>query len=194
LCHTCIESAHKLFVLFGAMISCTIFPHHIRDSCCFCYSEMLYVLIYILVTSLYLSNDRQYVYRLDVDDFYGFVALSITCMNGDGHSCCEEKFHESGAATAAAFVEMFLSGLHRCECLYGSFRFCTERFQGMRMEAACGETTVYHVPIYGRQPCQLACISLYSLIRHAFFLWKARCAFPALALSRRASPLLSNGL
>ncbi len=150
------------------MITRTILPHHIYDSGRFCYSEVFYVFVALFVSYFYLSNDRQYVYRLDVDDFYGFVALSITCMNGDGHSCCEEKFHESGAATAAAFVEMFLSGLHRCECLYGSFRFCTERFQGMRMEAACGETTVYHVPIYGRQPCQLACISLYSLIRHAF--------------------------
>lgn len=34
----------------------------------------------------------------------------------------------------------------------------------------CGETTVYHVPIYGRQPCTLASISLCSLIAHAFFI------------------------
>ena len=176
------------------MVTCTIFPHHISDSSSFGNSEMFYVFIALFVSTLYLSNDRQNVYWVDMDDIDGFVALRITCMNGNGHSCCEEKFHESGAATAAAFVEMFLSGIHRCECLYRPFRFCTERFQGMRMEAACGETTVYHVPIYGRQPCQLACISLYSLIRHAFFLWKAHCAFPALAPSRRASPLLSNGL
>ena len=84
------------------MISCTILPHHIRDSCCFCYSEMLYVLIYILVTSLYLSNDRQYVYRLDVDDFYGFVALRITAKSSYGHSCCEEKIHEKVTAWVAA--------------------------------------------------------------------------------------------
>lgn len=32
----------------------------------------------------------------------------------------------------------------------------------------CGETTIYHVPIYGRQPCTLASISLCSLIAHAF--------------------------
>ncbi len=63
---------------------------------------MFYVLIYILVTSLYLSNDRQYVYRLDVDDFYGFVALRITAKSSYGHSCCDEKIHEKVTAWVAA--------------------------------------------------------------------------------------------
>ena len=60
---------------------------------------MFYVLIYILVTSLYLSNDRQYVYWVDMDDIYGFVALRITCMNGNGHSCQEEELDDGFTAS-----------------------------------------------------------------------------------------------
>ena len=70
---------------------------------------MLYVLIYILVTSLYLSNDRQYVYRLDVDDFYGFVALSITYMKGNGHSCCEEEL-DDGFPASYGFMLVCIHG------------------------------------------------------------------------------------
>ena len=169
---------------------------------------MLYINIYIFITCIYLSDDRKNINGFDVDDYYGLVICCGACFrrhrcrlwrrstvrrngrNGNGHSCCEEEFDERSAIVVVACGEMFLSGLHNCECLYGSFRFCTEWFQGMRTEAACGETTVYHVPIYERQLCQLACISLYSLIRHASFLWRALRALPALAPSRRASPLL----
>ena len=112
-------------------------------------------------------------------------------MNGNDHSCSEEEFNERSATVVAACVEMFLSGLHNCDCLYGSFRLCTKRFEGMRMRAACGETTVYHVPIYGRQPCQLASISLCSLIWHAFFVGNDDTVSLALALFRQALPLLS---
>ena len=148
---------------------------------------MLYINIYIFITCIYLSDDRKNINGFDVDDYYGLViccgacfrrhrcrlwrrsAVSSNGRNGNGHSCCEEEFYERSATVVVASVEMFLSGLHNCYCLYGSFRLCTKRFEGMRMRAACGETTIYHVPIYGRQPCQLASISLCSLIWHAFF-------------------------
>lgn len=83
------------------MVTCTIFPHHISDSSSFGNSEMFYVFIALFVSTLYLSNDRQNVYWVDMDDIDGFVALRITCMNGNGHSCCEEKFHERVTAVMA---------------------------------------------------------------------------------------------
>ena len=70
---------------------------------------MLYVLIYILVTSLYLSNDRQDVYWVDMDDIYGFVALCITCMNGKGHSCQEEEL-DDGFPTSYGFMLVCIHG------------------------------------------------------------------------------------
>ena len=158
-----------MLIFFSTMITSTIFSHHISDSSSFSHSEMFYMFIAFFVPSIYLSDDRQDIYRSDIADFYGFVALRITCLNGNGHSCSEEEFNERSATVVVACSEMFLSGLHNCDCLYGFFRLCTKRFEGMRMRAACGETTVYHVPIYGRQPCQLASISLCSLIWHAFF-------------------------
>lgn len=78
---------------------------------------MLYVIVYIFVSCFYLSDDRQDIYRPDIADFYGFVALRITCLNGNGHSCCEDDFHERSAAVVAAYGEKFLSGLHNCDCL-----------------------------------------------------------------------------
>ena len=60
------------------------------------------MIIYISISSFYLSYDRQNIYWVDIGDFYGFVALSITCLNGNGHSCCEEKFDERSATVVVA--------------------------------------------------------------------------------------------
>ena len=50
----------------------------------------------------------------------------------------------------------------------GLFCAASERLPGVRIETPVGETTVYLVPIHGRQPCQLASISLCSLLWHTF--------------------------
>ncbi len=55
--------------------------------------------INLFISTLYLSNDRQYVYWVDMDDIYGFVALRITCMNGNGHSCQEEELDDGFTAS-----------------------------------------------------------------------------------------------
>ncbi len=84
--HPSIESHHQILIFFSTVITCTVLPHHISDSGSFSHSEVLYVFVALFVSYFYLSNDRQYVYWVDMDDIYGFVALSITCMNSNGHS------------------------------------------------------------------------------------------------------------
>lgn len=64
-----------------------------------------------------------------------------------------------------------ITSTHTLFLLYGlSVPHLTD-FRRWGVRPLCGETTVYHVPIYGRQPCTLASISLCSLIAHAFFIW-----------------------
>lgn len=128
--HSCVEPTHKLFVFFSTVITCAIFPHHICDYSSFCYSEVFYMFVAWFISTFDLSNDRQYIYWVNMDDFYGFVALSITAKNGKGHSCQEEKFHERGATMVAAFGEMFLSGLHRCEFFMGRSGSALSGFRG----------------------------------------------------------------
>ena len=62
------------------------------------------------------------------------------------------------------FFQVFISCRSFCECL----RLAFNGLPKIRIETPCGETTIYYVPIYGRQPCTLASISLCSLIAHAF--------------------------
>ena len=61
-----------------------------------------------------------------------------------------------------------ITSTHTLFLLYGlSVPHLTD-FRRWGVRPLCGETTVYHVPIYERQPCTLASISLCSLIAHAF--------------------------
>ncbi len=48
--HPSVKSHHEILILFSAMITCTILPHHIRDYSRFWYSEMLYMFIDIFIS------------------------------------------------------------------------------------------------------------------------------------------------
>ena len=52
------------------------------------------MLVYFFIASFYLSDDRQYIYRSDIGDFYGFIFLRIACGNDNCHSCYEEMLYE----------------------------------------------------------------------------------------------------
>ncbi len=92
--HTSIQSRHQLLILFSGMITCTIFPHHVSNPGCFSNSKVFYMIVCFFVSSFYLSDDRQDIYRFDVGDFYGFVILRITYRNDNCHSRYEEILQE----------------------------------------------------------------------------------------------------
>lgn len=64
------------------------------------------------------------------------------------------------------------------------FRTCPFRLDGFRESGTnpIGATSLYHVPILGRQPCQLAWISLSSLIWHTFHSPPLHPSLPAFPL------------
>ncbi len=55
------------------MAACTIFPHHVSDSCGLSDSQVLNVGINLLVTYLHLPDDGQYLHRLDVGDRHRLI-------------------------------------------------------------------------------------------------------------------------
>ena len=140
------QSVHQCLVFFGTVISCTISPHHISNSSSFCYPEMFYMLICFFVSRLYLSDDRQDIYRTDIFYFNGFIVLRVTCANDNSHSrhkeifqgCLQSKVIHSGH-TLLYLLEPILLALN-----------ALLRFRSL---TPCGAMSFNSVPIIGRQPC-----------------------------------------
>lgn len=112
--HTSVKSVHQFLILFWAMITCSVFPHHISNSGSFSYSEMFYMFVYFFISCFYLSYNRQNVNGLEVNDFHRLIIL---CNWRDGrndncHSCQEEGFKDGLPAVLAAVGWMILSSLH----------------------------------------------------------------------------------
>lgn len=78
-CNTSIEPRHELLVFCWKVLSCSVLPHHISDSCSLSYSQMFYMAVCIFISCLYLSNDRQNIYRLDI--------VNLQCRIADGIRC-----------------------------------------------------------------------------------------------------------
>ena len=100
-------------------------------------------------------------------------------MNDNGHSCYKDQFKN------ALPERIQSSGLHTLLVFCRLFRPHLNMFRRMRRSATMWRDAFYHVPIYERQPCTLASISLCSLIAHAFYsppLHRLSPAFPFLTV------------
>ncbi len=40
------------------MVTCSVFSHHIPNSCSFSYSQMFYMFVNLFISGFYLSDDR----------------------------------------------------------------------------------------------------------------------------------------